>query len=217
MGVIDAFCFLAREGRWSRSARLRSLDIVLDEATMLACDRQQWTLNPCNASLPCTATAGLHVVVSNCCSTRAAYHDGRIDVILEQDRSSPGDRHGWQDAMALASKPFYRADPARPHGRLGLSIVRRLATFRWRSNSGVVGGAPLRCCVSCFSPGLIRIQRKPRGGLVSTATAACVMPRRLPGRLLRMSQSRLSPPFPAANGFHAHRRHVVVPCAGGVL
>jgi signal transduction histidine kinase len=79
----------------------------------------------------------MQVVVSNLLRNACSYTDeGRIDVILEQDRLTVRDTGiGMsEDSTARAFEPFYRADPARPQGTgLGLSIVRRLCDrFGWK-------------------------------------------------------------------------------------
>ena len=79
----------------------------------------------------------MQVVISNLLRNACSYtDDGRIDVIVEQDRVIVRDTGiGMsEESMARAFEPFYRADPTRPHGTgLGLSIVRRLCDrFGWK-------------------------------------------------------------------------------------
>ncbi len=140
--VIDAFLILAREAEVEPQSEDFDLsDIVLDEA-----DNARALLIGKHVDLEVTCNAKprlhapprvMHVVVSNLLRNACSYTDeGRIDVILEQDRVIVRDTGiGMsEDAMSRAFEPFYRADPSRPHGTgLGLSIVRRLCDrFGWK-------------------------------------------------------------------------------------
>jgi signal transduction histidine kinase len=140
--VIDAFLILAREAEVDpQSEDFEIVDILLDEA-----DNARALLigKPVDLEVTCNAKPRLHapprvmnVVVSNLLRNACSYTDqGRIDVILEQDRIVVRDTGiGMnEDAMARAFEPFYRAEPTRPQGTgLGLSIVRRLCDrFGWK-------------------------------------------------------------------------------------
>ena len=140
--VIDAFLILARENETEpQSEDFELSDIVLDEA-----DNARALLigKQVDLEVTCNAKPRLHapprvmqVVVSNLLRNACSYTDeGRIDVILEQDRLTVRDTGiGMnEDSTARAFEPFYRADPARPQGTgLGLSIVRRLCDrFGWK-------------------------------------------------------------------------------------
>ena len=140
--VIDAFLILARENEIEpQSEDFELADIVLDEA-----DNARALLigKQVDLEVTCNAKPRLHapprvmqVVVSNLLRNACSYTDeGRIDVILEQDRLTVRDTGiGMsEDSTARAFEPFYRADPARPQGTgLGLSIVRRLCDrFGWK-------------------------------------------------------------------------------------
>lgn len=140
--VIDAFLILARENEIEpQSEDFELADIVLDEA-----DNARALLigKHVDLEVTCNAKPRLHapprvmqVVVSNLLRNACSYTDeGRIDVILEQDRLTVRDTGiGMsEDSTARAFEPFYRADPARPQGTgLGLSIVRRLCDrFGWK-------------------------------------------------------------------------------------
>ena len=140
--VIDAFLILAREADVEpQSEDFDLADIVLDEA-----DNARALLigKHVDLEVTCNAKPRLHapprvmqVVVSNLLRNACSYTDeGRIDVVLEQDRIIVRDTGiGMsEDSMSRAFEPFYRADPSRPHGTgLGLSIVRRLCErFGWK-------------------------------------------------------------------------------------
>lgn len=140
--VIDAFLILAREADVEpQSEDFDLADIVLDEA-----DNARALLigKHVDLEVTCNAKPRLHapprvmqVVVGNLLRNACSYTDeGRIDVVLEQDRIIVHDTGiGMsEDSMSRAFEPFYRADPSRPQGTgLGLSIVRRLCgRFGWR-------------------------------------------------------------------------------------
>ena len=140
--VIDAFLILAREADVEpQSEDFEIADIVLDEA-----DNARALLigKEVDLEVTCNAKPRLHapprvmqVVISNLLRNACSYtDDGRIDVIVEQDRVIVRDTGiGMsEESMARAFEPFYRADPTRPHGTgLGLSIVRRLCDrFGWK-------------------------------------------------------------------------------------
>lgn len=140
--VIDAFLILAREANVEpQSEDFDLADIVLDEA-----DNARALLigKHVDLEVTCNAKPRLHapprvmqVVISNLLRNACSYTDeGRIDVILEQDRIIVRDTGiGMsEDSIERAFEPFYRADPSRPHGTgLGLSIVRRLCgRFGWK-------------------------------------------------------------------------------------
>lgn len=140
--VIDAFLILAREADVEpQSEDFEIADIVLDEA-----DNARALLigKEVDLEVTCNAKPRLHapprvmqVVISNLLRNACSYtDDGRIDVIVEQDRVVVRDTGiGMsEESMARAFEPFYRADPTRPHGTgLGLSIVRRLCDrFGWK-------------------------------------------------------------------------------------
>ena len=140
--VIDAFLILAREADVEpQSEDFDLADIVLDEADNA---RSLLIGKQVDLEFTCNAKPRLHapprvmqVVISNLLRNACSYTDqGRIDVILEQDRIVVRDTGiGMsQDSMARAFEPFYRADPSRPNGTgLGLSIVRRLCDrFGWK-------------------------------------------------------------------------------------
>lgn len=140
--VIDAFLILAREADVEpQSEDFEIADIVLDEA-----DNARALLigKDVDLEVTCNAKPRLHapprvmqVVISNLLRNACSYtDDGRIEVIVEQDRVIVRDTGiGMsEESMARAFEPFYRADPSRPHGTgLGLSIVRRLCDrFGWK-------------------------------------------------------------------------------------
>jgi signal transduction histidine kinase len=116
-------------------------DIVLDEADNA---RSLLIGKQVDLEVTCNAKPRLHapprvmqVVISNLLRNACSYtDDGRIDVIVEQDRVVVRDTGiGMsEESMKRAFEPFYRADPTRPHGTgLGLSIVRRLCDrFGWK-------------------------------------------------------------------------------------
>jgi len=140
--VIDAFLILAREADVEpQSEDFELADIVLDEAENA---RALLIGKEVDLEVTCNAKPRLHapprvmqVVVSNLLRNACSYtDDGRIDVIVEQDRVVVRDTGiGMsEESMARAFEPFYRADPSRPNGTgLGLSIVRRLCDrFGWK-------------------------------------------------------------------------------------
>ena len=140
--VIDAFLILAREVDVEpQSEDFDLADIVLDEADdarSLLIGKQVDLEVTCNAKPRLHAPPRvMHVVVSNLLRNACNYTDeGRIDVVLEQDRIIVRDTGVGmsEDARAHAFEPFYRADPSRPQGTgLGLSIVRKLCNrFGWK-------------------------------------------------------------------------------------
>lgn len=140
--VIDAFLILAREADVEpQSEDFEIADIVLDEAENA---RALLIGKEVDLEVTCNAKPRLHapprvmqVVVSNLLRNACSYtDDGRIDVIVEQDRVVVRDTGiGMsEESMSRAFEPFYRADPSRPNGTgLGLSIVRRLCDrFGWK-------------------------------------------------------------------------------------
>ncbi|NDK38209.1 sensor histidine kinase [Pseudoxanthomonas gei] len=140
--VIDAFLILAREVDVEpQSEDFDLADIVLDEAEnarSLLIGKQVDLEVTCNAKPRLHAPPRvMHVVVSNLLRNACNYTDeGRIEVILEQDRIIVRDTGVGmsEESRAHAFEPFYRADPSRPQGTgLGLSIVRKLCErFSWK-------------------------------------------------------------------------------------
>ena len=140
--VIDAFLILAREVDVEpQSEDFDLADIVLDEADdarSLLIGKQVDLEVTCNAKPRLHAPPRvMHVVVSNLLRNACNYTDeGRIDVVLEQDRIIVRDTGVGmsEEARTHAFEPFYRADPSRPQGTgLGLSIVRKLCDrFGWK-------------------------------------------------------------------------------------
>ena len=140
--VIDAFLILARENEIEpQTEDFEVADIVLDEAENA---RGLLVGKHVDLEVTCNAKPRLHapprvmqVVVSNLLRNACSYTDeGRIEVVLEQDRIIVRDTGiGMsEESAARAFEPFYRADPSRPQGTgLGLSIVRRLCDrFGWK-------------------------------------------------------------------------------------
>ena len=159
--VIDAFLILARENEIEpQSEDFEIADIVLDEAENA---RGLLVGKHVDLEVTCNAKPRLHapprvmqVVVSNLLRNACSYTDeGRIEVVLEQDRIIVRDTGiGMsEESAARAFEPFYRADPTRPQGTgLGLSIVRRLCDrFGWKVELDSILGQGTTATVR-FSP-----------------------------------------------------------------
>ncbi|RZA36034.1 MAG: HAMP domain-containing histidine kinase [Lysobacteraceae bacterium] len=159
--VIDAFLILARENEIEpQSEDFEVADIVLDEAENA---RGLLVGKHVDLEVTCNAKPRLHapprvmqVVVSNLLRNACGYTDeGRIEVVLEQDRIIVRDTGiGMsEESAARAFEPFYRADPSRPQGTgLGLSIVRRLCNrFGWKVELDSILGQGTTATVR-FSP-----------------------------------------------------------------
>ena len=159
--VIDAFLILARENEIEpQSEDFEIADIVLDEAENA---RGLLVGKHVDLEVTCNAKPRLHapprvmqVVVSNLLRNACSYTDeGRIEVMLEQDRSIVRDTGiGMsEESAARACEPVYRADPTRPQGTgLGLSIVRRLCDrFGWKVELDSILGQGTTATVR-FSP-----------------------------------------------------------------